>query len=133
MIAGFFRSIGPWSWVVVGVTLVLAEMMLPGVFLVWLGLAAVAIGVIDLAFDLSWQFASLVFGVLAVGFVFAGRYVSLRGLPPDDGVGLLNHRAHQLIGQVCVLDTPITRGEGRVRIGVPPGGSWGRILRQGPA
>lgn len=117
MIADIFRSLGPWSWVVLGVVLILAEMLVPGVFLVWLGLAGVVTGIADFALDLSWQVASLVFGILAVAFVIGGRYLSQRGQPREDGTGVLNHRAQQLIGKVYVLDAPIARGEGRVRVG----------------
>jgi len=130
MIVDILRSVGPWSWVILGVVLILAEMLLPGVFLVWLGLAGVVTGVVDLALDLSWQVASLIFGILAIAFVIVGRFLSQRGQPSEDGAGVLNHRAQRLIGRVYVLDTPITRGEGRVRIG---DSSWRVIGPDAPA
>jgi Membrane protein implicated in regulation of membrane protease activity len=130
MIVSLINSLGPWSWVVGGVLLVLLELAVPGVFLIWLGLAAIATGVVDFGLDLSWQVASLVFCVLSAAFVFGGRMLSQRGEPNDETVGLLNHRARRLVGQVYVLDEPIVRGEGRVRIG---DSSWRIVGHDAPA
>ena len=43
--------------------------MLPGVFFMWLALAAAVIGVVDLFADLSWQIEIALFAVLSVVFV----------------------------------------------------------------
>ena len=49
MIAELIARLGPWAWIILGVVLVGLELPAPGVFLVWLGLAAVATGLIDAA------------------------------------------------------------------------------------
>ncbi|MEN3931152.1 NfeD family protein [Microvirga sp. W0021] len=138
MIANLLESLGPWSWVVGGVLLILLELMIPGVFMVWLGLAAVATGVLDFALDMSWQFSALVFCVLSAVFVVLGRIVFQRNEPKDSDVGLLNHRARQLIGNTYILDEPIINGTGRVKVGDSswlisgpdlPSGSKVRVIR----
>ena len=63
--AGVLQSLGPWSWVVLGLVLMGLELLAPGVFLIWLGLAAVLTGLLDAALGLSWQTAWLVFAALA--------------------------------------------------------------------
>ena len=73
MIANAVASLGAWTWIIFGVALIGIELLAPGVFFIWLGLAAIATGLIDAAFDLSWQLASLVFAVLAVAAVAFGR------------------------------------------------------------
>ena len=58
MIAYFVDNLGPWSWIILGLVLMGLELVAPGAFLVWLGLAAVLTGLIDWAFGLSWQAAA---------------------------------------------------------------------------
>ena len=56
-----------WYWIVGGIALILAELMIPSFFIVWFGLGALFVGLLALAFDLSltaqlatWTLASLV-------------------------------------------------------------------------
>jgi membrane protein implicated in regulation of membrane protease activity len=56
-----------WHWVVGGIMLILAELVIPSFFIVWFGLGALLVGLLTLAFDLSltaqlatWTLASLV-------------------------------------------------------------------------
>ena len=44
MLAKIIAELGPWSWWVAGLVLLAAEMMVPGFFLVWIGLAALIVG-----------------------------------------------------------------------------------------
>src|SRR3954470_9660183 len=76
MVNSFFSSLGPWSWIVLGLALMGLELLAPGVFLLWLGLAAVVTGVLDWAFDLNWQAAAICFALLSVAFVLLGRAVT---------------------------------------------------------
>ncbi len=116
MILNFINEFGPWSWIIGGFLLFLAELAVPGVFLVWLGLAAVVTGFVDFGFNLPWQTASLVFGGLSILFVIGGRYLSQKGVPQEDNNGMLNQRARKFIGNTYVLEAPIVNGEGRIRV-----------------
>lgn len=117
MFADLTNTLGPWSWVIGGILLILLELAVPGVFLVWLGLAAVITGGLDLGLDLSWQFSALIFCVLSAILVLFGRMLSQKSEPKENDIGLLNHRARQLIGNVYVLEEPIVNGEGRIKVG----------------
>ena len=66
-------ALGVWAWFLAGIVLMLLELVVPGVFLIWLGLAAVATGLVDLAVALSWQRELLLFAVLAIAFAILGR------------------------------------------------------------
>jgi membrane protein implicated in regulation of membrane protease activity len=116
MIANAVVSLGPWAWIIVGVALIGIELMAPGVFFIWLGLAAIATGLIDAAFDLSWQLAALVFAVLAVVAVVFGRTLARPGAQHDTQAGSLNRRGEALVGRVFTLETPIVDGAGRIRV-----------------
>ena len=42
-------ALGSWLWFVVAAVFLLLELLAPGVFMLWLGLAAILIGIISLA------------------------------------------------------------------------------------
>ncbi len=58
-------QLGPWSWWVLGLVLLAAELVVPGFFLVWIGLAAIIVGALSLLFWENtfwiWQVQLLVF------------------------------------------------------------------------
>lgn len=106
-----------WLWVILGLVLIGGEILAPGVFLIWLGLAALVTGAVVGIFGLGWQAASIVFAILAIASVAAGRLLTRRrGEEPDAATGL-NDRGRQLIGKVFRLEATMTGGEGRVRVG----------------
>ena len=116
MIASLVDNLGAWSWVVLGLLLMGLELVAPGAFLLWLGLAAVLTGLADWAFGLSWQAAALVFAVLSVGAVLLGRAVTRNREEEDGGRPALNRRGQSLVGQVFVLDASMVGGSGRLRV-----------------
>jgi Membrane protein implicated in regulation of membrane protease activity len=116
MIAGLLGSLGPWAWIVLGLVLAVIELLAPGVFFIWLALAALATGLLDAVFGLSWQAASLLFAVLCVVMVLVGRAIMRPLLQQDTGADHLNQRGQALVGRVFVLETPIKDGEGRIRV-----------------
>lgn len=113
--SAFVAGLGSWSWVLLGLVLIGLELAAPGVFFLWLGLAAMLTGVLAGAFALSWQAAFLAFAVLSVGFVMLGRVVGGRS-DADTRPNTLNRRGHELIGRVFTLDAAISDGSGRVRV-----------------
>ena len=48
-----YALLGPWTWIAVGVVLAILEILLPGTFLIWFALAALVVGILDLAFTLT--------------------------------------------------------------------------------
>ena len=110
-------NLGGWSWAILGLVLIGGEMLAPGVFLIWLGLAALATGAVVGLFGSGWQAAMLVFAVLAAACVLAGRLLTRRKAEEPDAATGLNDRGRQLIGRVFRLEATMTGGEGRVRVG----------------
>ena len=110
-------SITVWGWFVLAVVLIGLEMLMPGAFMVWLGLAAAATGLVSLFAPMGWPFALLLFAVLGVVFAWVGRHVSARVDAGDREHPFLNRRADALVGQSFTLAEPIVNGEGRIRIG----------------
>lgn len=114
---GWIASFGGWSWVVLGLVLIGGEMLAPGAFLVWLGLAALVTGVVVGATGMAWQGAALVFAALCVVSVLAGRGLTRRKADEPDAATGLNDRGRQLVGKVFRLEATMLGGEGRIRVG----------------
>jgi membrane protein implicated in regulation of membrane protease activity len=109
-----FASLAPWTWLILGLLLIGLETLAPGIFLLWLGTAAILTGILDYSFGLSWQVAFVVFAGLSLASVLVGRALSRRG---DAAHGAsLNRRGEALVGRRFTLDRPIASGEGRIRI-----------------
>lgn len=109
----FLPFLGGWTWWVIAGILLLIELTLPGVFFMWLALAAAAIGIIDIFADLSWQVEIAVFAVLSVLLVL---FVRPRVRLPEGETNNLNRRMDDFVGRSYVLDEAIVNGRGKVRI-----------------
>ena len=119
MIARLAAELGPWSWWLLGMLLQAAELIAPGVFLVWIGMAAIVTGLISLALWESamwgWQVQLLVFAFLSVIITLAGRRIVARH-DKDSDEPLLNQRTASLVGRTSVLEEPLAEGRGRIRL-----------------
>ena len=104
-------------WGVSALALIGAEMLAPGVFLLWLGLAAGAVFFLVWAFPgmppLAQAVAFAVLSLVSIGVYL--KFFRTAGLHTDRPQ--LNKRGHQLIGQVLPLHEAIVNGHGRVKWG----------------
>lgn len=114
--SGIVASLGTWNWLIVGLVLVGLELLAPGVFLFWLGLAALIVGMLSFLIDWSWQTQVIVFALLAIAAVPLWRRFAQRKSEPSDN-SFLNKRNDALIGRVFTLEKPIVDGYGTVRVG----------------
>jgi inner membrane protein len=114
--ADYFSTLLFWHWWVLGLVLVVIEMIAPGFFLLWIGLAAGVTGLVLVAAPgLSWQVQFVIFGVLAIGSVVGARFYFRRNpIQTDDAT--LNRRGSQYVGQVFNLDEAIVNGVGKVKV-----------------
>lgn len=105
-----------WLWLIGAVVLAALELLAPGVFLLWIGVAAALTGLLALLFDLPLGVEFVIFAGLAVLSGAVGRRW-YRSNPVITTAPLLNDRASQLVGQVVTAVTPIDPAGGRVRVG----------------
>jgi len=63
-----------WHWWILGVALIVLEVVAPGTFFLWMGIAAGIVGVIlFLAPDLGWQYQFMVFAIFSIVSIAAWR------------------------------------------------------------
>ena len=115
-------EIGPAAlWLAAGLVLGIAELLVPGVFLIFLAIAAGVTALTVWALpDLPVGLQLADFAVWSVVCVVIGRRW-YRDLPVDSDAPILNEPARRLRGQVVTVTTPIVGGEGRARLG---DGEW---------
>lgn len=105
-----------WAWLAVGLVLAVAEMAVPGFFLIWLAGAAIVTGFLAWAVPLSLAWQIVIFAALALVAVFSGRRF-LAANPVVSADPLMNDRGGRLVGEVVVVTQAIDDGSGRVRQG----------------
>ncbi len=105
-----------WLWMIGGVLLLIAEIIVPGVFLIWIGIAALVTGLFAILFGIGLAGELGLFALYSVLAVMVGRRVY--GAASSDNAALhLNDRAAQLVGRRVVAVTAVDEDGGRVRVG----------------
>jgi membrane protein implicated in regulation of membrane protease activity len=108
-------SLGSWNWFILAALLLLVEILAPGMFMLWLGLSAILVGIISSAVVWSWQAQLIAFAVFAIASVPAWRHFARKVEKPADSP-FLNRRAEGYVGREFTLDKPIVGGVGTIRI-----------------
>ena len=116
-----------WAWAIAGVVLLIAEVIAPGFFLFFVGVAAIATGLFTEALAVGTVGQVTLFVLFAALAVALGRrwYArsANRSLDP-----LLSDRGARLVGKVVEAVDPIDDHGGRVKVA---DGEWS--ARGGPA
>ena len=106
-----------WTWFIIALVLLGLEMAVPGVVFLWMSIASVLVGGIVLFLpDMGWENQFIIFSVLSIISVLAGRHFLKRN-PIESADVTLNQRGHQYIGHTYNLIRDMENGKGKVRIG----------------
>jgi inner membrane protein len=73
MILDIMETLGGWTWWVLGLALLCVEIVRPGFFFLWFGIAAILIGVSALLVDWPWQMQVAGFVVLSMAIALIAR------------------------------------------------------------
>ena len=106
-----------WLWLIGGVLLLIAEVIAPGFFLIFIGAAAMMTGIVALALGLTLAPQLAIFAIVAFLSVrILGRrfYQSKYDVSSDP---MLNDRVARLLGKVVTVVQPVNADGGRVRVG----------------
>ncbi len=105
-----------WYWWILAAVFIVIEMLVPGIFMLWLGVAAFAAGLVLLAVPgmaIEWQL--IVFALVAIGSVVFWRWQLRRAVVAEDSPNL-NQRGQQYISREFDLIDPIRNGYGRAKV-----------------
>ncbi len=105
-----------WFWLALGLVLAIGEMVIPGVFLIWLAGSAIVTGLVAWVLPIGMPLQIVLFAVLSLVSVFLGkRYLAdnpIQGADPK-----MNDRGARAVGATVMVTTAIEAGSGRVKLG----------------
>lgn len=107
-----------YGWWLLALLLIAAELITPGYFLLWIGLASAVMGVIMLVFPgLTFLLQTILFAVLAIALCFVyWKYIRPAAELRDDQP-LLNRKGDRMIGRRVTVVDAIINGRGKVKVG----------------
>lgn len=118
-----------WHWWALAALLLVIELLEPGLYFLWLGVAALVTGMILLISPgLDGEYQLAIFSLLSVvSIVVAQRYLKHHEITSDQP--LLNRRTARYVGRIVRLDQPIIGGKGRINL---DGSIWNIIGEDSP-
>ncbi|MDC0886781.1 NfeD family protein [Altererythrobacter sp.] len=105
-----------WIWIILGLALAALEIVVPGVYLIWLAIAALLTGALTFVFDPGLPFQILNFVFLALITAFSAKRF-LRDRPIISSDPLLNNRGGRMVGETAIVVQGFEGGTGRVHLG----------------
>jgi inner membrane protein len=105
-----------WLWTIGGVLLLALEILVPGVFLIWIGIAAVVTGIFALLFGIGIAGQLALFALYSVLAVMVGRrFYGVKTIDTLDP--MLSNRGARLVGRRVLVVQAVDEDSGRVRVG----------------
>lgn len=109
----FLQNLQFWHWWSLAVLLGIIEILVPGVFFIWLAAAALLNGLVILIFSPGWEYQIMLFAAFSVGSLFLWHRI---GRKNKDESTHLNRRGEQMIGRNVILIDAIVNGRGSARL-----------------
>lgn len=112
----FLADLGDWTWWIVAVVLGILELLVPGIFFIWLAAAAAIVGSVLLVVDIPLTGQIALFATLSLVAVWMSRrWLGRHPIVSDHP--MLNQRALSYVGQSFMLEQAIVNGRGKLKIG----------------
>ena len=106
-----------WFWLIGGVVLLIAELIAPGFFLMFVGAAAIITCVLAIALPIHLAIQLGAFAVLAIAIARIGGRKAYASRYDHTSDPSLNNPVHRLLGRVVIVVEPVDGNGGRVRVG----------------
>ena len=105
-----------WHWWTLGAALLILELIVPGMFFIWMGESAFVTGaILWLVPDMQTEYQIMTFSVLSVlSILVFRRYLKWRPIQSDRP--LLNQRTAQYVGRTFTLEEAIVNGRGKIHV-----------------
>ncbi|MBX3700965.1 MAG: NfeD family protein [Dokdonella sp.] len=114
--------LGHYGWWLLALALVGVEMIAPGYFMLWIGIAAAAMGVVTwLAPALPALAQAVLFALFGVASCLVYWWFIRPLAEQRDDQPLLNRRGERMIGRHVIVSEAFINGRGKVKVG---DGEW---------
>lgn len=124
--SAFLQHLSFWDWLALGTILLILEVFGAGGYLLWIGMAAAAVGVLTFIVPgMQWEWQILLFGLLSI-LTALYWWRRQRTAARSSDQPLLNLRGQELIGKTFLVHEAIVDGRGKIKVA---DGVW---LAQGP-
>ena len=112
----FLQNLSFWDWLGLGTVLLILEVFGAGGYLLWMGVAAAAVGILTFVLPaMAWTVQFLLFAVLSVlTAVYWWRRQRTVNRPSDQPG--LNMRGQELIGRTFIVHDAIVEGRGKIKV-----------------
>lgn len=112
----FLQNLSFWDWLAVGTLLLILEVFGAGGYLLWIGMAAAAVGVLTFLLPgLSWEVQFLLFGLFSIATALYWWRRQRSAVRQSDEPNL-NLRGQELIGRTFVVHEAIVDGRGKIKV-----------------
>jgi membrane protein implicated in regulation of membrane protease activity len=113
----FLQNLSFWDWLGLGTVLLILEVFGAGGYLLWIGVAAAAVGILTFVLPfMPWTIQFLLFALFSVLTAVYWWRRQRSVLRPSDQPGL-NMRGQELIGRSFIVHDAIIGGRGKIKVG----------------
>ncbi|WP_426143710.1 NfeD family protein [Pseudomonas sp. DWP3-1-2] len=113
----FLQNLSFWDWLGLGTVLLILEVFGAGGYLLWIGVAAAAVGILTFVLPfMPWTIQFLLFALFSVLTAVYWWRRQRSVLRPSDQPGL-NMRGQELIGRSFIVHDAIIDGRGKIKVG----------------
>lgn len=107
-----------YGWWLAALVLIAAEIVAPGYFLLWIGLAAALMGLLTLLFpNLAPLVQAIAFALLALATCLVYWKFIRPAAERRDDQPLLNRKGERMLGRQLIVAEAIVNGRGKVKVG----------------
>lgn len=107
----------PWIWAIGALGAAVAEIIVPGFYLIWLAAGAAVTALTSFAFDIALTTQMLIFAVVSAVSCVAGYFVYRKLSTPAAGTPPLNQHDLEIVGATGTVFEAIQNGRGKVNLG----------------
>lgn len=108
---------GFWQWLILGFILLIAETILPGIFLLWFGIAGLCLALVTALFPIPVTLSWILFAILACSLSLLWWYYQHKKDQIEDRHTPLNQRGLAMIGKMGIVIELNPNGIGRGQFG----------------
>ncbi|WP_070968669.1 NfeD family protein [Vibrio sonorensis] len=115
--AEWLSELNYWHWLAFGLALLAVELLGVAGYFLWLGISALAIGLLMLIMPIGWQLQWLSFASFSLMTTWLWWRKQHKIDIKSDDARTLNQKQKQLVGQVIRLEEDIQAGKNRIKVG----------------